>query len=244
MSGDFIDQAEELERALHGRSDSPVEPGIAAFVEDVRTAFPKRPSSAEEQHLEMLASAAQLLAEKGDPAARPASNADGRAEHVRLPKRRRVAVKVPAFHSLAAKLVVGSIVAVVSFGGLAVAGALPGSVQHGVATVAKGVGIGLPDPDEQEAEGDQGDENDQDELVADDQGDVNDQGESLSDDQGDQDDQGEQVSGDEGDQADENQGDEDDQGDSVSGDQGDENDQGDSVSGDQGNQDDQGDNGQ
>ena len=164
MSGS-IGPDEGFERLLRGETPgTPEEAQLGAVVEDVRAAFPAQPLLAEEAHLAGIVETAQLLADKGDPATRPASKAVGRGGHVSgLPKRRRIVVRVPEFRSLAAKIVAGLVVLMSMFGGLAVAGALPGGVQDAVANAADGIGVNLPGGDDDEASvtGDQGDQNDQ-----------------------------------------------------------------------------------
>jgi len=153
MSGRSDDSNEEFERALRGGgSGSPVADDLAAFVEDVRAAFPRASSLAEEQHLAALVTAAQVLAANSERAARSARKASGRTGHVsEFPKRRRVTVKVPVFKSLAAKLAAAAVVVMTSFGGLAVAGALPRPVQHAVANAADTIGVNLPGGDDEDA---------------------------------------------------------------------------------------------
>ncbi len=180
---------------------------LATFAGDLRYAHPEVPvpQGRAQLHLAAIATAASLLADKGEPAVTPASNAhgpDGRASG--LPKRRRTAVRTPVLKTLRAKIVVAVTVALTSFGGLAAAGALPGPLQGAAAGAAGLVGLTLPDGDEDELPGladeesDQGEDGD-DQGAVDDQGD---QGEESGDDQGeDGDDQG--AVDDQGDQGEE-----------------------------------------
>ena len=117
-----------FERLLRGETPkTPEEQALDLFLQDVGGAFPAEPSLAEEAHLATIVQAAQLLADEGEPAVRSASKADGRARHASgLPKRRRVIMKVPLMRSLAAKVDAGLVVLMSMFGGLALAGALPG----------------------------------------------------------------------------------------------------------------------
>ena len=70
-----------FERLLRGETPkTPEEQALGLFLEDVRGAFPTEPSLAEEAHLAAIVQAAQLLADKGEPAVRSASKADGRAD--------------------------------------------------------------------------------------------------------------------------------------------------------------------
>ena len=195
-----------FERLLRGETPkTPEEQALGLFLEDVRGAFQAEPSLAEEAHLSAIVQAAQLLADKGEPAVRSASKADGRARHASgLPKRRRVIMKVPLMRSLAAKVVAGLVVLMSMFGGLALAGALPGQGsgedESGVVQIQD---VETDEPLETEAP---------ETKDADDQGeneDADDQGESVNDDQGENvnDDQGENEDAD--DQGDNDQGEQD-----------------------------------
>ena len=109
-------------------------------------------------------------------------------------------MKVPLMRSLAAKVVAGLVVLMSMFGGLALAGALPGQDsgddENGVVQVQdvetdEPFETEAPDTKDADDQGENEDADDQGEDVNDDQGD-NDQGENEdADDQGD-DDQGEQ----------------------------------------------------
>jgi hypothetical protein len=207
-----------FERLLRGETPkTPEEQALGLFLQDVRGAFPAEPSLAEEAHLAAIVHSAQLLATKGEPAVRSASKADGRARRASgWPERRRVIVKVPLMRSLAAKVVAGLVVLMSMFGGLALAGALPGQGSDDDATdvvEVQDVSDEAPETEAPETE----DADDQGEA-ADDQGeneDADDQGENEdADDQGENenaDDQGEDAD-DEGEDADdqgENEGAED-----------------------------------
>jgi hypothetical protein len=181
----------------------------------VRGAFPAEPSLAGEAQLAAIVQAAQLLADKGEPAVRSASKAGGRARHASgLPKRRRVIRKVPLMRSLAAKVVAGLVVLMSMFGGLALAGALPGQDsgedETGVVEI-QNVSDEAPEteaPETKDAD-DQGENEAADDQGDDDQGeneDADDQGEDVNGDQGD-DDQGENEAAD--DQGDNDQGEQD-----------------------------------
>ncbi|HEY3212249.1 MAG TPA: hypothetical protein VGL16_03460 [Actinomycetota bacterium] len=204
-----------FERLLRGETPKTLEEqALALFLQDVGGAFPAEPSLAKEAHLAAIVDAAQLLADKGEPAVRSASKADGRARHASgLPKRRRVIMKVPLMRSLAAKVVAGLVVLMSMFGGLALAGALPGQGSDDDATDVveiQNVSDEAPETEAPETE----DADDQGENVNDDQGDddqgenedADDQGEDVNDDQGD-DDQGENEDAD--DQGDDDQGEQD-----------------------------------
>jgi len=196
-----MDPDDGFERLLRGETPkTPEEQALGLFLQDVRGAFPGEAPLAKDAHLAAIVPAAQLLADKGEPAVRSASKADGRARHASgLPKRRRVIMKVPLMRSLAAKVVAGLVVLMSMFGGLALAGALPGQGSDDDATdlvEIQDVSDEAPETEALETEDadDQGeDADDQGENEdADDQGeneDADDQGEDA-DDQGD-DDQGE-----------------------------------------------------
>jgi hypothetical protein len=191
-----------FERLLRGETPkTPEEQALGLFLREVGGAFPAEPSLAEEAHLGAIVQTAQLLADKGEPAVRSASKADGRARHASgLPKRRRVIMKVPLMRSLAAKVVAGLVVLMSMFGGLALAGALPGQGsgedESGVVQIQDGetdepVETEAPETGDADDQGENEDADDQGENVNDDQGDA-DQGENEdADDQGDND-QGEQ----------------------------------------------------
>jgi len=197
-----------FERLLRGETPkTPEEQALGLFLQDVRGAFPAEPSLAEEAHLAAIVHSAQLLATKGEPAVRSASKADGRALHASgRPKRRRVIVKLPLMRSLAAKVVAGLVVLMSMFGGLALAGALPGQGSDDDATdVVEIQNVSDEAPETEAPETEDADDQGED---ADDQGeDANNQGEDVNDDQGDDnqgenedaDDQGENVNDDQGD---------------------------------------------
>jgi hypothetical protein len=240
---------DELEALLagHGRDKNL---DLARFVDDLSTAFPARaPASAE--HLAAIADEAQLLADKGDPVARPPSNAVAPIPRAsRLPKRWRHTMedrKARILIKIAAPVV--ALFAVLGIMGSA--GALPRALQHLTSNAAGVVGLNLPTGDEGNDAtdtSDQGDQNDRggsSSTGTSDQGDQNDQGDSTSSDstdQGDQNDQGDSTSTGSSDQGDQgfstgssdptDQGDQNDQGGSSStgsSDQADQNDQGDST---------------
>lgn len=126
---------ERFERALGG-SPLPAEDELAAFVEEVRQAFPARPMLAEQAHLAAIADAARRLS----PEARP--------DHRKEPRMSLPDVKFPRIRSRVAAVVAGLVVAMMSFGGLAFAGVLPNGVQSRLADVAATIGVELPDGDD------------------------------------------------------------------------------------------------
>jgi hypothetical protein len=240
-----------FERLLRGETPkTPEEQALALFLQDLGGAFPAQPSLTEEARLAGIVQAAQLLADKGEPAVRSASKADGRAPHASgLPKRRRVIMKVPLMRSLAAKVVAGLVVLMSMFGGLALAGALPGQgSDDDAADVVEIQNVSDEAPEteapENEDADDQGEDADDQGEDADDQAkyeDADDQGENA-DDQGENEDADDQGENEDADDQGENE-DADDQGsdDQGSDDQGENEDVDDQGSDDQGS-DDQGEN--
>jgi len=242
---------EELEALLagHGRDKNL---DLTRFVDDLSTAFPPHAPAAA-AHLAAIANEAQLLADKGDPVARPASNAVAPVPQAsRPPKRWRNTMKDKKARVLI-KIAAPVVALFAVLGIMGSAGALPRTLQHLTSHAAGFVGLDLPSGDDEGNDStadDQGDQNDQGDVKdATDQGDQNDQGDATgstdTSDQGDQNDQGDSTSSDSTDQGDQN-----DQGDSTgstdTSDQGDQNDQGDATgssggSSDQGDQNDQGD---
>ena len=196
MSGS-TDPDEGFERLLRGEiPGTPEEQELGAFVEDVRAAFPTQPLLAEEVHLVGIVETAQLSAEKGEPVMRLASKAIGRGRNASGLKRRRVAVRVPVLRSLAARIVAGLVVLMSMFGGLAVAGALPGGFQDAVANAADGIGVDLPGGDDEDAVEEESeapatpevetDDPEETDVEADDQGEDGDQVDAEDTDDGDQ----------------------------------------------------------
>jgi hypothetical protein len=242
---------EELEALLagHGRDKNL---DLTRFVDDLSTAFPASAPAAA-AHLAAIANEAQLLADKGDPVARPASNAVAPVPQAsRPPKRWRNTMKDKKARVLI-KIAAPVVALFAVLGIMGSAGALPRTLQHLTSHAAGFVGLDLPSGDDEGNDStadDQGDQNDQGDVKdATDQGDQNDQGDATgstdTSDQGDQNDQGDSTSSDSTDQGDQN-----DQGDSTgstdTSDQGDQNDQGDATgssggSSDEGDQNDQGD---
>jgi hypothetical protein len=223
---------EELEALLagHGRDKNL---DLTRFVDDLSTAFPATaPASA--AHLAAIANEAQLLADKGDPVARPASNAVAPVPQAsRPPKRWRNTMKDKKARILI-KFAAPVVALFAVLGIMGSAGALPRTLQHLTSHAAGFVGIDLPSGDDEGNDStadDQGDQNDQGDSTSSDstdQGDQNDQGDSTgtsggSSDQGDQNDQGDATGGSSGGSSENDQGDggssQDNQGDS-SGDSG------------------------
>ena len=226
---------EELEALLAGQGrDKNLD--LTRFVDDLSTAFPASAPAAA-AHLAAIANEAQLLADKGDPVARPASNAVAPVPQAsRPPKRWRNTMKDKKARVLI-KIAAPVVALFAVLGIMGSAGALPRTLQHLTSHAAGFVGLDLPSGDDEGNDStadDQGDSNDQGDVKdATDQGDQNDQGDSTgstdTSDQGDQNDQGD-ATGSSGGSSD--QGDQNDQGDSTGGSSGgsSENDQGDGGS--------------
>lgn len=139
----------ELEALCAGQvpSDDERLGDLAGFLNDFAEVHPE-PSTKpyEETHLSAMFETARLMADKGDPAAMPASKAHGPAVQASgLPKPGRETVfsklkSAPLYTKIASALVALMLV----FSGVAVAGALPGPVQDAVADGVAAVGIDLP----------------------------------------------------------------------------------------------------
>jgi len=222
-----------LERMLSGQAPTTDEwPELARFVEDLREAVPARPLASEDLHVAAMVETSHLIADNGDPVVRPVSNADAPAPQVsRLPKLRRKPMKRSTRTLVRVLAPIAAVLTVM--GGMAVAGALPHTVQKAVSHTAGIVGLNLPGDDESTDVPGQDDQGEN----ADDQGDNNNQGDSSTRDTAvttnDQGDQGEssdtQTSADDQGENDDSQGDNNNQGeDTQSGDTSD----GDSQSGD------------
>jgi hypothetical protein len=210
-----------LERMLSGQEPAIDEwRELDGFVQDLREAVPARPLASEDLHVAAMVETSHLIADKGDPVVRPVSNADAPAPQVsRLPKLRRKQMKrstrtlVRVLAPLAAVLTV--------MGSMAVAGALPHTVQKAVSHAAGTVGLSLPgdeDGTDVTGEDDQGQNDDN-------QGDNNNQGEDSAKDSAvttnDQGDQGETsdtgTSADDQGENDDSQGDNNNQGEDTQG---------------------------
>ena len=165
-----------LERMLSGHEPATDEwRELDGFVQDLREAVPERMLASEDLHVAAMVETSHLIADKGDPVVRPVSNADAPAPQVSwLPKLRRKQMKrstrtlVRVLAPLAAVLTV--------MGSMAVAGALPHTVQKAVSHAAGTVGLNLPDEEDSTdvtGEDDQGENDDS-------QGNNNNQGEDST----------------------------------------------------------------
>jgi hypothetical protein len=142
-----------FDRLIDGKApsaDSPAD-SLSLFVEQAKRVAAIAPSPAAEQaHLKTILEQAQLLVDKGEPAARPASKATGpEIQASGLPTRRRKVVLSSLFGSLTTKLAAAGVaVMMTGTGALAATGSLPDTVQDKFAVAAEVVGIDLPDSGE------------------------------------------------------------------------------------------------
>jgi len=137
-----------LERMLSGQAPTTDEwRELAGFVEDLHEAVPARPLVSEDLHVAAMVETSHLIAEKGNPVARPVSNADAPAPQVsRLPKLRRKPMKRSTRTLVRVLVPIAAVLTVM--GSMAVAGALPHTVQKAVSHAAGTVGLNLPGDDE------------------------------------------------------------------------------------------------
>ena len=125
---------------------------LEGFFEELRAAFPARSVASEDEHVAAMVSTAHLLADKGDPVVRPASNADAPAPQVsRLPKQRRNRMWDKKLsernwtHGVALKVLAPATVFFMMLGGVAWAGGLPQPLQKTAAHVASFAGLTIED---------------------------------------------------------------------------------------------------
>lgn len=141
---------EDLDRLLAGKAPDgdPAGGDLADFIRQVKKASMVAPDRAvADRHLAMIVDAARLVSDKGDPAVRPASKADGPAGQASgLPKWRRRTVLSTLFASLSAKVTAVAFAATAATGGLAATGALPDAAQQAMSDLAARVGISIPSP--------------------------------------------------------------------------------------------------
>ena len=161
-----------LERMLSGQAPTTDEwRELARFVEDLHEEVPARPLVSEDLHVAAMVETSHLIADKGDPVVRPVSNADAPAPQVsRLPKLRRKPMKRSTRTLVRVLVPIAAVLTVM--GSMAVAGALPHTVQKAISHAAGTVGLNLPGDDESTDVPGQDDQG----QNADDQGDNNDQG--------------------------------------------------------------------
>jgi hypothetical protein len=210
-----------LERMLSGQEPASDEwRELDGFVQDLREAVPERHLPSEDLHVAAMVETSHLIADKGDPVVRPVSNADAPARQVSwLPKLRRKQMKRSTRTLVRVLAPIAAVLTVM--GSMAVAGALPHTVQKAVSHAAGTVGLNLPgDEDSADVTGedDQGENDDS-------QGDNNNQGEDSTKDAAvttnDQGDQGETsdtgTSSDDQGENDDSQGDNNNQGEDTQG---------------------------
>ena len=183
---------------------------LEGFFEDLRAAFPARPVASEDEHVAAIITTAHLLADKGDPVVRPASNAVAPAPQVSwLPKQRRNRMWDKKLsernwtHGVALKVLAPATVFFTMLGGVAWAGGLPQPLQKTASHVASFAGLTIDDGTEDGTEVDTQDpaETDVQEPTSTDTQDGDAQGEDTSgdtstDNNQDGDSQGEDPSGD------------------------------------------------
>ncbi len=245
---------EELDALLCGQPTAhQASSDLARFVEDLRATFPAD-APASDAHLAAIFETTRLLADNGDPVARPASNADAPVPQVsRLPKRREHRMKERKLRVLVLRVAAPIVALFTVLGIMGSAGALPRGLQRMTSHAAGLVGFDLPSGEDEQGdvtnEDDQGENDDsqgdtKDETGVTDENDQGDdsQGDSTSTDPTNEDDQGDQggTTSTEGDQGEND----DSQGDSTSTDPTNQDDQGENDQGSTTNQDDQGDNSQ
>ena len=175
------DDADGFEQLLEGSAQAREQsPELGSFVDDVRAISAASPA-AEVRHIVAMMAEAQLIADKGDPVARPVSNAHGPAPQVSgLPMRR----STQMLKMLLTKVMAPLVAVFTVMGGLAYAQALPTPLQDAVSGAAGVVGIDLPDSDE--TDGDETDDDVADDDASDDV--VDEVGDDVEeDDQGDDD---------------------------------------------------------
>jgi len=146
---------EAIERLLSGYAshDDAALGEVAQFLDAVRDAYPEvGTDGCQDAHLARMFEAAQLLADTGDPAARPVSNASGSdTQTAGLPKLRRIEMLKALMGSTKFKVIAASLALLVASAGTAFAasqGALPVPLQSAVSGAAGAVGIEMPDGDE------------------------------------------------------------------------------------------------
>ncbi len=148
------DSPSSFDRLIDGKAPSADSPddSLSLFVEQAKRVAAIAPSPAAEQaYLKTILEQAQLLVDKGEPAARPASKATGpEIQASGLPIRRRKVVLSSLFGSLTTKLAAAGVaVMLTGTGALAATGSLPDTVQDTFAVAAEVVGIDIPTGNEE-----------------------------------------------------------------------------------------------
>jgi len=192
------DEGDELERLLEGSAQAREQhPELRIFVDDVQ-AMPAASPATEDLHVAaMMSESSRLLAENGDPVARPVSKAHGPAPQASGLSMRR---STPMVKLLLAKVMAPLVAVFTLMGGLAYAQVLPDPLQNVVAGAGGAIGLDLPDSDDGDVE--ETDEVAEDEDALEDDTAVEDEDEGAVED----DDQGAQDDDDQGAQDDDDQG--------------------------------------
>jgi hypothetical protein len=195
--------------------DDRTDPDLARFAEDLRSAFPSTPvpAGAADEHIVAMMAAAELLAEEASSLGEQAIPDRGAAPRRTTPRRnrmrRRLTVRIAA---VATGLLL-------SFGGLALAGAFPGSDDDPADDTPPAVVSDLPQSDDLDADdqGEDADDQGEDAEDADDADDADDQGEDADDEGDDADDEGDDADdqGEDAEDADDDAEDADDEGDDA-----------------------------
>jgi hypothetical protein len=154
----------DLDRLLAGKAPEGDEElaELAAFLREVKAAHLKfPPESTEARQLAAIMEAAQLLSDKGEPVARPASKAPGPEfsgnpdlQASRLPSWRRNLMPTGLLSNVWSKAAVAAVAALLVCCGLAAAGALPDPLQTAAANAAGEVGVSLDNPGDTDEAGD------------------------------------------------------------------------------------------
>jgi hypothetical protein len=154
----------DLDRLMAGKAPEGDEElaELAAFLREVEAAHLKfPPESTEARQLAAILEAAQLLSDKGEPVARPASKAPGPdvsgipdLQASPLPSWRRNLMPTGLLSNVWSKAAVAAVAALLVCCGLAAAGALPDSLQTAAANAAGQVGVSLDNPGDTDEVGD------------------------------------------------------------------------------------------
>src|SRR5215210_2265023 len=133
------------------------DPELGAFVRDVKAAYMTPPDEVtEERHVSGMVAMAHLLADKGEPVARPASKAHGPDPQASgLPIRRRL--MQGSFAKMRMRIAAGLVALVGATTALAGVGALPDPLQGMLADAASTVGIASDSSSDESVSGTEGD---------------------------------------------------------------------------------------
>jgi hypothetical protein len=147
--GNISDSELDAMRDGHAPNDDQSMQGVARFVQDLGTAFPERSTAdLEDAHIAAMMQVVHLMADNGEPVAKPASKASGpedQASGLPKPWRETIMNRIKTvFATRAAKVTAAAVAMLLALSGVAVAGVLPDPIQHTVADAANAVGINLP----------------------------------------------------------------------------------------------------